>query len=65
MDTAETLTLTNKNGTPVNEKENIASNVTEPNARPLNEEVSVLCAGDNGYSSNDMPSAKLELHPIC
>ena len=60
VDTAETLTLTNENGILINEKDDIVSNVTEPNARTLNEEISVLCVGDDGddgCSSNDMSSA--------
>ena len=60
VDTAETLTLTNEDGILISEKENNVSNITEPNARSLNEGVSVLCVGgdgDDGCSSNDMASA--------
>lgn len=57
VEKAETLTLTKKNDILINEKENIASNVTELNARSLDEGVSVLCVGDDGCSSNDMSSA--------
>ncbi len=60
VDTSETLTLTNENGILINEKDDIALNVTELNARSLDEGVSVLCVGDDGddgCSSNDMSSA--------
>lgn len=60
VDMSETLTLTNENGILINEKDDIVSNVTEPNARSLNEGVSVLCVGGDGddeCSSNDMASA--------
>lgn len=60
LDTAEALTLTNENGILINEKESIALNVTELNARSLDEGVSVHCVGDDGddsCSSNDMSSA--------
>ena len=60
VDTSETLTLTNENGILINEKDDIALNVTELNARSLDEDVSVLCVGDDGddgCSSNDMSSA--------
>lgn len=60
VDTSETLTLTNENGILINEKDDIALNVTELNARSLDEGVSVLCVEDDcddGCSSNDMASA--------
>lgn len=60
VNTYEALTLTNENSILINKKDDIASNVTEPNARSLDEGVSVLCVGDDGddgCSSNDMSSA--------
>ena len=57
MDTAETLTLTKEYDILTSEKNNITSTITEHNARTLNEEISVLCVGDDGCSSNDMSSA--------
>lgn len=60
VDTAETLTLTNEHDILINQEDNKLSTITEPNARSLNEDVSVLCVGDDcddGCSSNDMSSA--------
>ena len=60
LDTAEALTLTNEDDILINEKGTIPSNVTELNARSLDEGISVLCVGDDGddsCSSNDMSSA--------
>ncbi len=57
VNTSEALTLTNENSILINKKDDIASNVTEPNARSLEEGLSVLCIGDDGCSSNDMSSA--------
>lgn len=60
MDTAETLTLTKEYDILISEKDNITSTITEHNPRTLNEEISVLCVGDDGddgCSSNDMSSA--------
>lgn len=59
-DTSETLTLTKENDIIFDEKDNITSTIAEPNARSLDEGVSLLCVGDNcddGCSSNDMASA--------
>ena len=59
-DTSETLTLTKEYDIIFDEKDNITSTIAEPNARSLDEGVSVLCVGDDGddgCSSNDMSSA--------
>lgn len=56
MDTTETLTLTNENSILINEKESIASNITELNARSLDDGISMLCVGDN-CGSNNMATA--------
>lgn len=57
MDTAKTLTLTKEYDIMTSEKDNITSTITEHNPRTLNEEISVLCIGDDECFSNDMSSA--------